>query len=77
MRKRLSKFHSNVIDKTQYDKDALQKQLNLEIITINLEIDSNDKKDFLLECGGQCTSQVYKRSVTKIKNEEGKFMQLI
>lgn len=51
--------------------------MNLEIVTINLEEDSKDKKNFLIECGGQCTSEVFKRVVTKKKNEEGKYKQLI
>lgn len=38
MSKRLSKFHAKPIDRTQYDKELLQKQLDLEIIKIYITI---------------------------------------
>jgi hypothetical protein len=38
MSKRLAKFHAKPIDRTQYDKELLLKQLDLEIIIVSIEV---------------------------------------
>ena len=77
MSKRLSRFHAKPIDRTQYDKELLNKQLDLEIITVKITVqDDSLKQAFLIE-QGQCTSKPFKRTTTKETNEEGKYRRLI
>jgi len=44
MSKRLSKFHAKPIDRTQYDKEMISKQLDLEIIKIYITIQDDSVK---------------------------------
>lgn len=77
MSKRLSKFHAKPIDRTQYDKELLQKQLDLEIIKIYITIQDDSLKKAFLQEHGQCNMKPYKRTTTKETNEEGKYQRLI
>ena len=77
MSKRLSKFHAKPIDRTQYDKELLQKQLDLEIIKIYITIQDDSIKQAFLQEHGQCNMKPYKRTTTKETNEEGKYQRLI
>ena len=77
MSKRLSKFHAKPIDRTQYDKELLNKQLDLEIIKIYITIQDDSIKQAFLQEHGQCSGKPYKRTTTKETNEEGKYQRLI
>lgn len=78
MNRRLARFHAKPLDRTQYEKELLEKQLDLETIIISLhEEDASVKQAFLRECGGQCGSKPYKRTTKKEANEEGRFRRLI
>jgi hypothetical protein len=77
MSKRLSKFHAKPIDRTQYDKELLSKQLDLEIIKIFITVQDESVKTAFLKEQGQCKMLPYKRTTTKETNEEGKYQRLI
>lgn len=75
---RLSKFHAKPIDRTQFDRELLQKQMDLETMKITLQDEDDKVKDvFLNECGGQCCHQPYKRVISRETNEEGRFKRLM
>lgn len=75
MKHRLATFHARPIDRTQYDRDLLQKQMDLETmrITITNESDSRMRDTFLNEYEGQCGPVAYTRKITREPNEEGKW----
>lgn len=75
MAKRWSSFHGKPIDRTQYDKEMLGKQLDLEIVTITLT--KNGGKEVLEKDGGQCGPDYYKRTTSRAPNEEGRYRRLI
>lgn len=54
MQKRLATFHNKPIDRTQFDTELLQKQLDLE--TVNLELMNQDEnyRNKFVGGGGQC-----------------------
>lgn len=71
-------FHARPLDRTQYDKDILQKQMDLETMRITLkEEDSRMRDTFLIEYEGQCGDVAYTRKITREANEEGKWRRLI
>ena len=75
---RLSKFHAKPIDRTQFDKELLEKQMDLETMKITLQDEDDKVRDvFLNECGGQCSHQPYKRVISRETNEEGRFKRLM
>lgn len=78
MQKRSSVFHSLPIDRTQYDRKTLTKQLELETVKIVLkDEDDRVKETFLNDYGGQCTQLPYDRVITREANEEGKMKRLL
>ena len=78
MGKRLALFHNKPIDRTQFDKETLAKQLDLETLTIELrDNEGNEVKEQYESNGGQCTGKGYKRRIEQYANEEGKYMRLI
>lgn len=78
MSKRLASFHAKLIDRTQFDKELLRKQLDLETINITMNDEEDVVKEmFINECDGQCTGKAYNRAITKEINEEGKMRRLI
>ena len=52
MRKRIKKFHAKTIDRTQYDTEMLQKQMDLETMKIILTADAEMRESYLNECQG-------------------------
>jgi hypothetical protein len=50
--------------------------MDLEILTINRELDPEAKAQFF-ETGGQCEGDAYKRAVTRQTNEVGRWERLI
>lgn len=78
MKKRLNMFHARPIDRTQYDKDILSKQMDLETMRITLNKEENRmKQTFVNEYDGQCGEVAYTRKITREQNEEGKWKRLI
>jgi len=53
MQKRLASFHARPLDRTQYDNELLQKQMDLETMKISLKDEEDTMRDtFLIEYGG-------------------------
>ena len=77
MKQRASKFHGKPIDRTQYDKELLEKQLDLETVTITLHEEFNNVKQVYNDKEFQSALKAYKRSTTREPNEEGKYRRLI
>ena len=71
MAKRWSSFHGKPIDRTQYDKELLEKQLDLETVTKTLT--KNGGKD--VQEKDAATN--YKRTTSRAPNEEGRFRRLL
>ena len=78
MGKRLALFHNKPIDRTQFDQELLDKQLDLETLSIELKDNETDKFQQQYEKnGGQCSGTGYRRIIERETNEEGKFKRLI
>ena len=77
MRSRNKKIHPTQIDRIQYDSEVLQKQMDLEEMTITLAPDEKLKELLLGEFKGQCQGLAYRRTVKRVNNEEGKFNRLL
>jgi len=56
-------------DLVDYDRDLMNKQLELEVMEITMTRDAGKEKEYEVPC-------YYKRSVVRYSNEEGMFMRL-
>ena len=75
MAKRWSKLPGKPLDRTQYDKELLEKQLDLE--TIRVTLTKTGGKEILIKNEGQCGQDHFKRTTTREPNEEGRYRRLI
>jgi hypothetical protein len=75
IQRRLARFHGSLIERTQFDQETLEKQLDLEVITITLEDEKDEMKKEFTELG-QCVNQPYSRKIFREDNEEGRCMRL-
>ena len=73
--RRLARFHGTMVDRIQFDQDELEKQLDLEVVTITLNNEGEDVRKEFTELG-QCAKTPYSRKVFKEDNEEGRCMRL-
>ena len=53
IQRRLARFHGSLIERTQFDQETLEKQLDLEVITITLNDESEETRKEFAELG-QC-----------------------
>jgi len=77
MKVRATKFHMKPIDKTQYEPEHLQKQLDLETLTVTLQEEAANAKQAHQDQGGIYGLKVYKRTTSKEANQEGRYRRLI
>lgn len=76
--KRLTLFHAKPLDRTQFDKELLAKQLDLETVKITMhDEDEKVREAFIYDCQGQCENQPYRRHIIRETNQEGKWKRLI
>ena len=76
MNQRMAVFHCSLTDRTQFDRELLNKQLDLEVLNINCVNQSDDIRKAFLESNGQCTHPAYKRDVERLTNQEGTWNRL-
>ena len=51
IQRRLARFHGSLIERTQFDQETLEKQLDLEIITITLKDEGDETRKEFTEHG--------------------------
>ena len=66
----MKKFIPSDLDLTNFDKELLKKQLDLETVTITLERDAIKEERY-------CVDKYYSRKVDKKPNEDGMFKRLM
>ena len=65
-----------MIERTQFDQETLEKQLDLEVITITLNNEGEETRNEFTEFG-QCINWPYSRKSFREDNEEGRCMRLL
>lgn len=65
MHTRRKKFHCATMELTQYDKFMMEKQLELETMTVALTSDVELRDALLNDCQGQCGPFAFKRKTTR------------
>lgn len=74
-KKRLATYHVKMIERTQMDNEAMNKQLDLETMKItHIEADEKVQNEFL-QSKGQC-NYPFTREITVEANQEGKWNRL-
>ena len=64
-----------MIERTQFDQEELEKQLDLEVVTITLNDEGDDVRKEFTELG-QCINTPYSRKIFREDNDEGRCMRL-
>lgn len=74
-KKRLQKYHVKLLERTNMDTEAIKKQLDLETMTIEVNIADDSVREEFLKAKGQCI-QPRTRDITVEPNVEGKAKRL-